>query len=87
VDISHTYRGDLVVIVHPPEAMSVGPITLLDRTGGGSDNVKQAWDSSNAPGLAQLIGKEPAGTWELEVRDEATQDVGVLRSWGIELTM
>ena len=87
VDITHSYRGDLVVVLHPPAALGVQPITLHDRTGGAADHLKQAWDTGNAPALAQLEGAVPAGTWELEVRDEEAQDVGTLHSWGIELTL
>jgi subtilisin-like proprotein convertase family protein len=37
------------------------------------------------PELAALKGKVPAGSWSLEVRDHARQDVGKLRSFALEM--
>ncbi len=39
----------------------------------------------NAPGLAALTGKSPAGTWVLEVADQARLDRGKIRSFTIEM--
>ncbi len=36
--------------------------------------------------LAALIGEDPAGTWRLEVHDDANGDRGLLISWGLELS-
>jgi len=85
VDIAHTFRGDLVVVLHPPEATGVGPVVLHDRTGGGAADLKQAWTPDTAPALAGFVGPSAEGTWSLEVRDRAARDTGVIRSWGLEL--
>lgn len=87
VEITHTYRGDLVVLLHPPAGLGVGPITLHNRTGGSANDLKQSWDSTGASALGVLVGMSPEGTWELEVRDQAKQDTGLLKSWGLELTI
>ncbi len=81
VDIEHTYIGDLVVKIVGP----AGTATLHDRTGRGTDNIKQRYDKVNAPALAAFAGANPQGTWTLEVTDEATQDVGTVRSFSVEL--
>lgn len=85
VAITHTYRGDLVVVVHPPAASGASAVTLHGRTGGSANDLHQAWDGATYAALGMLIGKSPEGTWELEVRDEAAQDVGVLKGWGLEI--
>ncbi len=81
VDIEHTYIGDLVVKVIAPG----GTVTLHNRAGGGTDNIKQRFDQVNAPGLAALVGTNPRGAWTLEVTDEANRDVGAVRNFSVEL--
>jgi subtilisin-like proprotein convertase family protein len=85
VDIEHTYIGDLVVTLKPPAATGVPRITLHSRDGGGTDNLKKTFDTVSTPGLLALIGKSPAGTWTLSVKDEERLDTGMLRSVALEL--
>lgn len=77
VDITHTYRGDLRVILEKDGRT----VELHDRTGGSADDLKKTYD------LPQLVGAAAAGTWTLRVVDLAGQDVGKLESWRIELTI
>jgi subtilisin-like proprotein convertase family protein len=86
VDIDHTYIGDLVVTVRPPSALGLAPITLHDRRGGGTANIKKTYDAVNAPGLATLTGKRPQGTWTLVVQDKARLDQGTIRRFSLEMT-
>jgi subtilisin-like proprotein convertase family protein len=86
VDLEHTYIGDLVVRVIPPVAAGVGPVTLHNRSGGGTDNLKQSFDVVNTPSLASLAGVTPQGTWRLQVEDQAQEDVGKIRSFTVELS-
>jgi subtilisin-like proprotein convertase family protein len=76
VDITHPYRGDLIVkLVHP----SGREVVLSDRQGAGDDDLKRAFT------VTQLGGLDAAGTWALVVADVARSDVGRLNSWGLEI--
>lgn len=85
VDIEHTYIGDLVVTVIPPDAMAAQPVVLHNRKGGRTVNLRRSYDAVVAPGLAAYVGKSAKGTWKLEVRDEARIDTGLIRQFGLEL--
>lgn len=77
LDISHTYRGDLkVVLVHDGVTT-----TLANRSGGNKDNIKETIE---LPGLA---GKAVGGDWTLKVVDAARADVGKLNSWKVEVSL
>lgn len=77
VDIAHTYRGDLTVKLTSPSGKEV---TLHNREGGSADNLTFEVDRSE-------FGDEPiTGDWKLTVQDSATQDEGVLKSWGLKIT-
>lgn len=86
IDIEHTYRGDLVVSVKPPAALSLQPIVLHDREGGSFDNLKKTYDEVNAPGLVALKNKSPKGTWTLSVADKEKQDTGKIKSFTLEMS-
>ncbi|RCJ19879.1 peptidase S8 [Nostoc sp. ATCC 43529] len=85
VDIEHTYIADLIVTLNPPAQTGVSPIILHDRLGGSSDNIKTTYDEVNTPKLAAFKGKNPQGTWTLEVQDKANLDTGKIRSFTIEI--
>lgn len=85
VDIEHTYIGDLVVQVIPPATMGLSAILLHDRSGRGTDNLQRTYDVASTPDLGRLSGKDPQGTWTLEVSDKASQDVGRIRSFSLEV--
>jgi extracellular elastinolytic metalloproteinase len=80
-DIRHTYRGDLVVVLVAPDGRTV---TLHDRAGGRSRDLRKTWRSSEHAGLAALHGAPVGGLWQLRVADHAPADVGRLRSWSLE---
>ncbi|HVK20034.1 MAG TPA: M28 family peptidase [Actinokineospora sp.] len=75
VDINHTYKGDLVVSLIAPDGSAY---VLHNRTGSGTDNIKQTF-------TANLSSEVANGTWKLRVQDAATQDTGTLNSWGLTL--
>lgn len=81
VDVTHPYRGDLVVSLQPPHGDRV---ILHDRAGGRADDVKATWRSTDHDGLAGLRGMPVDGQWALHVADRARVDVGTLNSWSIE---
>lgn len=82
IDIQHTYIGDLRVVLRSP----LGRSTVLHRQlGGSADNLLVTYDSSVPGVLTAMIGQPMMGNWTLNVADRAARDVGVLRSWSIEL--
>ncbi len=85
VDIEHTYIGDLVVSLHAPATLGVAPIVLHNHQGGAADNIKKTYDVVNASGLTTLAGKNPQGTWILEVSDQARLDIGKIRSFALAI--
>ncbi|MBE1876859.1 proprotein convertase P-domain-containing protein [Myceligenerans pegani] len=73
VDITHPYRGDLVVRLIAPDG-TVYP--LLDKTGGGADDVHQTF-------TVNLAAEPVDGTWNLRVQDTAAGDTGTLTGWSL----
>lgn len=84
VDIRHTWRGDLMVTLKPPQGHE---IILQEKTGGSQDDIIASFRSTDEPELfAPIIGKSAKGNWHLRVMDLAEQDVGVLIKWGLAVT-
>lgn len=84
LDIKHTYRGDLRVILQPPQG---DEIILHDGSGGSQKDLIRSFRSSDEPGLfASVIGTSAKGNWNLKIMDMAKQDVGNLNKWGIAIT-
>ena len=77
VDITHTWRGDLIVVLLSPEGTEH---TLHNRTGGSEDNLVQSWQ------LDSFNGEEMQGDWTLTVSDNANLDTGTLNNWQLTLT-
>jgi len=73
VDISHTYRGDLVVTL-VKDGRDVK--TLHDRAGGSADDLVETYTLTAAE-----LGTDRNGTYVLKVIDTAAQDSGTLNSW------
>lgn len=46
--------------------------------GGSEDDLVEIWSSDDHPGLAGLTGASGAGTWKVQVVDEAQRDIGTL---------
>ena len=76
VDIAHTYRGDLKVVLTSPGGTQV---TLHNRQGGSSDNLRATYTTN----FASLAGSQIRGDWVLTVGDYARADVGTLREWSL----
>ncbi|MFE5186227.1 S8 family serine peptidase [Streptomyces sp. NPDC056628] len=74
VDITHTYRGDLVVDLVAPDGSAY---RLKSASGSDSaDDVKATYTVNASTETAD-------GTWKLRVRDTAAQDTGRLNSWSL----
>lgn len=84
LDILHSYIGDLVVKLIPPNA-STSSIVLHNRVGGARRNIKQRFDVLSIPALASFKGKSAQGRWILEVQDKQARDEGTLVRFGLEL--
>ncbi len=84
VEIKHTWRGDLSIVLQPPGQQE---ITLQNRTGGGADDFIRTFRSSNQPELfGNLKNTLAKGDWILKISDHAESDVGILQKWGIAIT-
>ncbi len=84
VDITHTYIGDLRVVLTAPDNTQ---IMLHNRTGASTNDLVQTYDVHTTPDLAQLSGKSANGDWVLTVSDHAGIDVGKLRRWDLAIQL
>jgi len=82
VDITHSYIGDLLVVLTAPDGKT---FPLHEKGGGNADNIVKTYDVSNTPGLADLQGGQFKGDWTLSVSDHWSNDVGQLRRWSVEI--
>lgn len=82
VNISHTYRGDLLVslITRDNEV-----INLHQGQGGGADNLIETYNIGSIPAFQRLEGKGIRGKWLLKVVDRWPRDTGTLNSWGLKI--
>ncbi len=86
VDIEHTYVGDLVVRLLPPQGQGGESVSLHKKDqGGSSDDLVETYGLARIPELADLRGKSLPGLWTLEVHDSYAQDEGKIRSFGLTL--
>ncbi len=89
VAISHTFIGDLEVVLTAPTGVSV---VLHDRTGGGANDIFETYDDDGAgilpdgPGiLDDFVGEFAQGVWTLSITDNAGADQGTLNSWNLQI--
>jgi subtilisin-like proprotein convertase family protein len=81
IDISHTYRGDLMVSLISPDNTV---IPLHEGQGGGEENLVEIYNPGNMPALKQLEGKSVRGKWLLRTVDMWAYDTGTLMGWGLK---
>ncbi len=72
VDISHTWRGDLVIDLVGPSGTS-----YRLKSFSGSDSA----DDVNQTFTVNAAAESANGTWKLKVQDQATYDTGTINSW------
>ncbi|MET8965767.1 M4 family metallopeptidase [Streptomyces sp. NPDC004074] len=72
VDITHTWRGDLVIDL-------VGPSGTAYRLKNASSS--DSADNVQATYTVNASAQTANGTWKLRVQDQAAQDVGRINSW------
>ncbi len=88
VNITHTYRGDLIVELASPAGTVV---RLHNRTGGSADDLVTTYNQGSVdpdgPGsLDSFNGESLNGGWQLRVSDNADLDVGTLNEWALIVT-
>lgn len=71
-----TLNSDVELTLFPPAGLGVGPVTLISPDEGtlSAGPYAQAWNVSNTPALAGLLGQEVEGDWVLTLTD--TSDTG-----------
>ena len=79
------YTENLFVKFRDEEDREDCMVVLHNRQGGRTVNLRRGYDTAVAPGLAAYAGKSAQETWQLEVRDEARIDTGLIRKFGLEL--
>jgi len=72
VDITHTYRGDLVIDLVAPDGS-----TYRLKSSSGSDSA----DNVNTTYTVDASSETANGTWKLRVQDVAAADTGTLNGW------
>ena len=77
LNVTHTYRGDLVVSLLSPTGTSY---SVSNRSGGSADNIVLTESAVSA-----FNGQSPNGTWQLKIQDRASIDTGRLNSWSIKV--
>lgn len=80
LDISHTWIGDLRVVLVSPSGVEV---VLHDRSGRSRHDIKMTYNSSVDEALLALIGTQIKGSWRLNVTDNVSRDIGTLNTWGL----
>lgn len=85
VDVTHTYRGDLQVLLISPEGFTAELHRVFQ--GGGADDLKRTYRASDTPSLRRLVdGRvEGSGRWTLHVSDNLNRDTGTLNTWSLDL--
>ncbi len=73
LQITHTYRGDLLVSLFSPTGTEV----VLHAGDGGSANDLVILDRE----IPELSGEQKNGTWRLVVKDRYERDTGTLEGW------
>lgn len=85
VDITHTYRGDLRIMLSSPGGV-VAELKPVDR-GDSSNDVRETYTPATTADLARMVqaGVEVSGRWRLNVADHLSRDVGRFTSWELDL--
>jgi len=85
LDLAHTYIGDLIVTLSPPNGLTPTKVTLHNREGGAAHDIKRTFDMLDTTALAGFKDKSLNGTWTLTIRDAEARDEGTLKQFGLEL--
>ncbi len=101
VKISHTYNADLIIALVAPDGTRItladrpgeGDSYLIDLIfdDAAADSILNSYGPFTGPyrpkePLSTLAGKDPSGTWTLEITDNGGGDQGQLLAWGLLLS-
>ncbi len=80
--ISHTYPGDLkVLLVHPD-----GTEALVLKGSGSNDDIEDTFDLESSPEFSKFEGKSSQGAWQLKIVDQAARDTGTLEAFKVDIS-
>lgn len=85
VDISHTFIGDLEIVLISPSGTEV----MLHNNQGLDDDDIVGWyptELNSYEDMDALLGEEMQGVWQLHVTDHGPWDTGVINSWCLNFT-
>lgn len=84
LDITHTWRGDLIVELEAPDGQRV---SLHARGGGDADHLQRTFRVADTPALRSLLNSSVGvnGPWKLHISDNAQEDIGKLNRWKLTL--
>lgn len=80
VNITHTWRGDLVVSLVSPDGVEH---MLSNRVGRSTQNIVGTFGKDLPADLTAAAQVTRAGIWTLKVSDRALRDIGRLNSWSL----
>ena len=82
VEIIHSWISDLIVSLISPDGQEV---VLHNFEGGDGDDIRKTYDYQNISDLANFADSDIQGGWKLKMVDHASQDVGRLLHWRLEI--
>ena len=85
VNITHTWRGDVVVDLSSPAGTTIRLKETVNTDG--DDNVIETYPITALPAesLSAFEGESTLGTWVLDVSDTQLEDSGQLENWGVTI--
>jgi subtilisin-like proprotein convertase family protein len=83
VDITHTYRGDLRLVLESPSGKNATLKSVNNQDG--TDDLKQSYRPADTPALQVFLDEPIQGRWRLLVSDNLSADEGKLNSWSLRL--
>ncbi|WP_286186620.1 proprotein convertase P-domain-containing protein, partial [Geitlerinema sp. P-1104] len=82
LELDHPDWGDLEILLLAPQQ---SPVMLQGRGTRGQGLFSRSYDFTTTPQLKRLFKASAEGTWQLQVRDRAVGDTGVLTFWQLTL--
>jgi len=84
VELEHEFLGDVEMSIQSPR----GEVVLLQpRTLGRQTRLETTYSLRTTPGLERLLKTNAQGDWQLQINDRAPGCSGILKHWGLGLTL
>jgi subtilisin family serine protease/subtilisin-like proprotein convertase family protein len=84
VELEHDFLGDVEIGIQTPRGDGV---LLQPRTLGRQTRLETTYSLRTTPGLERLLKTNAQGDWQLQISDRAPGCSGILKHWGLELTL